>query len=343
MFSVAQTPYPIRNLSGSCLNGILNLTWDKPYEGNITLQYSKDPDKQVATSAILTAACRWEASDLTDLGVESGMVITSVSLSLNSTNLYNPSELFIKIWQGGTWPDGPKEELYSQIVNISSLLPYVWNEIKLDLPVVVDATQMLWIGHREVTDNWHSGVSYNVNFGPIARNTYSNCVTDGNATQWGAEQTFDWCIRANVTDSKGSKINLGIHYDVYQDGEKIGETELTSFEKNEAESTHVYCVVAVYDNSIQSIQECVEISCNNNVKESDTNENTLLYFDSTTGKLLITNEELQIKDIEIFDILGKKQKTENRKTIDINHLQSGVYLIKITTVKGVVTKKIIKY
>jgi hypothetical protein len=50
----------------------------------------------------------------------------------------------------------------------------------------------------------------------------------------------------------------------------------------------------------------------------------------------ITNYELQITSVEIYDVLGRKQKAENRKqneediiSIDVSHLQSGIYFVKI--------------
>jgi hypothetical protein len=67
------------------------------------------------------------------------------------------------------------------------------------------------------------------------------------------------------------------------------------------------------------------------------------------GKLRITNCELRVENIEIFDIYGKKQKTANRKQngeaemiVDIAHLPTGMYIVKITTEKGIIVEKIIK-
>jgi len=49
-------------------------------------------------------------------------------------------------------------------------------------------------------------------------------------------------------------------------------------------------------------------------------------------------------NVKVFDISGKfcflKQKVENQ--VDIGRLQNGVYLLKLETEKGVVTKRIVK-
>ena len=81
--------------------------------------------------------------------------------------------------------------------------------------------------------------------------------------------------------------------------------------------------------------------------ERQENNIKLLYPNPTSGELRIENGELRMKSIEVFDMMGRKQKAEGRKQntemlIDISHLPSGVYLLKIQTETGITTHKIIK-
>jgi hypothetical protein len=89
----------------------------------------------------------------------------------------------------------------------------------------------------------------------------------------------------------------------------------------------------------------------------------LVYPNPTTGELRIIpiqfiegvdgeagrGSELEITSIEVFDVLGRKHLTVLRSygltvsKLDISHLQSGIYFVKITTEKGAITKKIIKH
>jgi len=72
-----------------------------------------------------------------------------------------------------------------------------------------------------------------------------------------------------------------------------------------------------------------------------------VYPNPTTGKLRITNYELRIEGIEIFDIYGRKISshhliTTSSNQIDISHLPEGVYFVKIQTEAGEVVKKVVK-
>jgi len=73
-----------------------------------------------------------------------------------------------------------------------------------------------------------------------------------------------------------------------------------------------------------------------------------IYPNPTTGELTITNYELRITGVEVFDVYGRKLSSHHLITssphhlINISHLQSGIYFIKITTETGIITKKVIK-
>jgi len=74
----------------------------------------------------------------------------------------------------------------------------------------------------------------------------------------------------------------------------------------------------------------------------------------TTGVLRIRNEELGIRNVDVFDVSGRnlKSKIVNLKSeivnlkseiiIDISNLNSGIYFVKISTETGIQTQKIIK-
>jgi hypothetical protein len=77
-----------------------------------------------------------------------------------------------------------------------------------------------------------------------------------------------------------------------------------------------------------------------------------VYPNPTSGKLHVTSDYrdvLHITNIEVFDVIGKKQKVESKKqkaeketVIDLSHLPAGIYFLQITTDTGIVTRKVIK-
>ena len=82
-------------------------------------------------------------------------------------------------------------------------------------------------------------------------------------------------------------------------------------------------------------------------------DNITISPNPTTGALTITNCELRITDIEVFDVYGKKLSQISPELnsglnspfsiqIDISHLASGIYFLHIQTENGTVTKKIVK-
>jgi hypothetical protein len=80
-------------------------------------------------------------------------------------------------------------------------------------------------------------------------------------------------------------------------------------------------------------------SANTGIKETRQNLWTVSP-NPTSGQLRIENYDISMGKIGIYDIYGRKQKAESRKenVVDISHLQSGVYFLRI----GNGTVKIVK-
>lgn len=75
----------------------------------------------------------------------------------------------------------------------------------------------------------------------------------------------------------------------------------------------------------------------------DLNSQVQLYPNPVTNILNIDiSNSLEFKNIKIFTVLGKLIKEEATKSIDFSPFSKGIYLIKITTDKGTVIKKVIK-
>jgi endonuclease/exonuclease/phosphatase family metal-dependent hydrolase len=73
-----------------------------------------------------------------------------------------------------------------------------------------------------------------------------------------------------------------------------------------------------------------------------------VYPNPTTGELTITNYELGITSVEVFDIYGRNLLSNHLITssshhhINISHFSTGMYFIKISTEAGEVVRKVVK-
>ncbi|MCL1850350.1 MAG: putative Ig domain-containing protein [Bacteroidetes bacterium] len=76
--------------------------------------------------------------------------------------------------------------------------------------------------------------------------------------------------------------------------------------------------------------------------------NIAIYPNPTTGELRITNYELRITNIEVFDVYGKchslvvSRHENGEAVVNVSYFPAGIYFLKIQTNKGAVTKQIIK-
>ena len=151
-----------------------------------------------------------------------------------------------------------------------------------------------------------------------------------------------------------------------------GGTPAESNEQNPEvlyETPGIYDVKLIVSNNYGNAEllknEYITVAQNVGIIETDDFPYLQIFPNPTKGELVIENipswrgqgvEELGIEKIEIFDVLGimfqsfefnvKSAETKNQKhetIINISHLPSGIYFIKITTEEGVITKKIVKY
>jgi len=76
-------------------------------------------------------------------------------------------------------------------------------------------------------------------------------------------------------------------------------------------------------------------------------DDVYVYPNPTSGVIQVTSYELQVTGIEIFDVMGRNVGTLRATslqngTIDIAHLPTGVYFLRIQTEAGTITRRVIK-
>ena len=75
----------------------------------------------------------------------------------------------------------------------------------------------------------------------------------------------------------------------------------------------------------------------------------VVYPNPTDGKFKVSSSEFSVTGIEVFDVFGRSVKAISPsfggdwgEALDISHLPSGMYFVRITTEKGMITRKVIK-
>ena len=144
----------------------------------------------------------------------------------------------------------------------------------------------------------------------------------------------------------------GMWYEVSGDeGEK---------EKGEKDTESRHSALDAESHEIAGLLNLIQYRNDNGVKQGSLYENITLIPNPTTGELIVGiagQARNDIRSIEVFDVYGRKvsshhltphtshllpQTSSSHQKIDISHINSGVYFVKIITNVGETVKKVIK-
>jgi hypothetical protein len=327
----------------------------------------------------LTCAIRFLPNDLTAMEITSGQIITKIALGVGTGMTYIFS-MEIQIWEGGTSVADPGTLVYQQpVTNYASFIENSMNEIDLTSPYTIDITKELRIGYQiafvaaypfgrdagpAIPDKglltkhpdlysgaWFCpteqlGWNFNLSMKAYIEKAviHNNCDSITNLTATFNENNLKvelfWNAPENVTDLTG--------YSIYRNDVKIYTVDFTATEYlddvSELETdNYTYCIVAEYAHC-SADKVCVEVTT---IGIDEWSNGIVIFPNPTKGQLTITNYELQITNVEIFDVYGRNVLSHtayriSHTAIDISELQAGSYFVKITTDKGIIIKKIIK-
>jgi len=65
------------------------------------------------------------------------------------------------------------------------------------------------------------------------------------------------------------------------------------------------------------------------------------FFVNSSGKIIVESPH-QIHTLMVFDITGRKVAENTQSTLNVNFLNTGIYILQVATDKGLVSKKFIK-
>ena len=140
----------------------------------------------------------------------------------------------------------------------------------------------------------------------------------------------------------GSTGNL-LGYLIQKNGELLQELlEIPEYVDNEVEffQTYEYVVIAVYDDNCESACAPLSIEVIPDAVPEYSKEAKVY---PNPAKNILHVEGAGLTQVEVFNIMGQSVMNinENFETIDIGHLQNGIYFIRIKTTEGEMTVKLV--
>ena len=110
-------------------------------------------------------------------------------------------------------------------------------------------------------------------------------------------------------------------------------------------TTYQAYVVANCDNGQSGASNLVTFTTEG-VGINDYEQMISLYPNPNNGQFIINNEQLIINNVQVYDVYGKLLKSveggDNTVDLDVRELSAGMYFVRISTEKGMVTKSFVK-
>ncbi|MDY0370513.1 MAG: choice-of-anchor J domain-containing protein, partial [Bacteroidales bacterium] len=273
-----------QNLQANVNQNNVTLNWDAPVigaNGSWLHWDGEHGNNSIGTGGVVDfdVAQRFTPADLSE---HDGKFLTRV--------VFVPREesctYSVRVWTGGNI-SGPENMLVDQVVTNPILSQ--WNEIFLDIPILIDASQELWIGFRNNTTTGHPA---GVDSGPAidGKGNMINLAGQGWQTLLEVAPTlnYNWSVRGLVesVETTGTTALVPLNdqinrqapeaeftlvhhtdkglageprtllgYNIYRDDVKINSTHITALTYNDnivAVGTHSYYVTSVWNNGCES-------------------------------------------------------------------------------------------
>ncbi len=241
----------------------------------------------------------------------------------------------LKVWEGNS--DSPTE-VYAQ--EVTSYIPGEMNTVELTTPVAINPLKQIWVGYTVTHEAGNNPAG--VDAGPAAEggdllsfgDTGENFVSM--SQQYGLD--YNWAVKGLY--SFGGSYNVYYGADAGTSYDLLGNTEETTYTHTPSEiyaENYYKVTVLVDDNESEGTVEVIS-SVEDNVASV-----TSIYPNPATDKIQI-NSDLNIENVKVYDVTGRMVSsvnvTGNTVTLDVNDL-NGVYMLQITTEKGVMNTKVV--
>ena len=280
-------------------------------------------------------------------------------------NTYNSSGDLSQILNqksvNSNWVDEGKFVLSYTGNKLSSALGYEWNganwvfgDDSSRITITYNANGKVYISKSDSWDgtNWidsdRTVYTYDANDRII--------LEDGqtwNGVNWVTDYKSEYTYDANG--------NAVIEKDYYLDNNVLieGEEETITFDTSKLMSSYahpfrdktgidfIFSADGIFNKILQRSSATYRTTYNYDEATAGTHDfslvNFAIYPNPATSVLHIDNSNFTIKNVEVYNVLGKKIITSNKNQLNIENLVNGVYLLKVQDDKGnMATKRFVK-
>ena len=107
---------------------------------------------------------------------------------------------------------------------------------------------------------------------------------------------------------------------------------------------NIYAVYWVQNYTTKEVLQSGKVGAASAIKEQLLSNGEVLVYPNPARNIINIESNNEIKEVVVYNLLGQKIKQYHSaiNTIDISDMANGIYVINITTDKGVTTKKFIK-
>lgn len=109
-----------------------------------------------------------------------------------------------------------------------------------------------------------------------------------------------------------------------------------------------YCATGEYTQTLQTVHGCdsvvtLHLTITVGIDDYDLIGNIVLYPNPATQYVDVrVDGDMDVKGIEVYDMYGKLVRVSEMTRINVTDFADGIYFVKVTTDKGVVTKRFVK-
>ncbi len=315
----------------------LILVWDAIESGSMSQATSADPESSVGVAASTYRMGAYHLFKQEDLARYNGCTIDNVSFIFNSNPSFCTYTIRIYIGNDATGEFGPAALLYERVIDPSEILSLnTWQTYAID-PIVVDASQPLWIGYHAAWENAEGSDRFPCTYVNSNHDGFGNVLFFNDEWQTTGSDYGDWAIRANA-------IAPDYHYVVLEDGVVIASgIDEATYVVSPYDPQACYQVQTICENGQISVNSaCAQPNAINNVESNLSFE----VYPNPAHETVNVSTTMDVQKVEIMNYLGQvifsQNTTNNNFTLNVANYADGVYFIRLSGNDGIATQKLIK-